>query len=330
MDKLAFLIKVLFFTAAAALAAAVLFFLNPVQESRKTFSLEEKNQIRIFAVGDIMLERGVEYMAKKYGSTDYNFPFLEIRDFLKNSDILFGNLEGPISERGDRVGSIYSFRFNLQSIEALVSSGFNVLSLANNHVLDYGRLALEDTLENLKKNNILPCGSGWNADEAFSLRIKEVKGMKIGFLCYENLGPKSWRAGDDYSGMAWIEIKDIEKIKEDVKEAKGQADILIVSLHAGEEYSAEPDFFQKNFSRTCIDVGADIVIGHHPHVIQKTEKYNDGWISYSLGNFIFDQGFSKETMEGIILEIIIEDDKIKEVVPRKIKMNQFFQPYLET
>ncbi|PIV14041.1 hypothetical protein COS44_01045 [bacterium (Candidatus Gribaldobacteria) CG03_land_8_20_14_0_80_36_40] len=245
---------------------------------------------------------------------------------LQKSDILFANLEGPISDRGVRVGSIYSFRFKPEAVDGLVYGGFDILSLANNHMLDYQRIALEDTMNILKENNIDYIGAGFNKEEAFSLKTKEIKNTRIGFLAYTNLGPENWKAGEKNSGMAWISENDISEIAKYIKKAKEKVDVLIVSLHAGEEYSKEPNLFQVSFAKICIDSGADLVIGHHPHVFQGIKKYNDGWVVYSLGNFIFDQGFSEETMKSIILKVVIKNKKIKEISSEDIKINKYFQP----
>ena len=293
----------------------------------------EKKTISVVLVGDIMLNRGVEYMMKTEGNGDFRFPFSKIAKDLKKADILFGNLEGPISDKGIKVGSIYSFRAEPEAIEGLTFAGFNLISLANNHAFDYGREALEDCLAKLSKAGIDYVGAGFNEGEAYGGRtpvIKEIEGTKIGFLAYTNLGPESWKASEKNSGIAWISEKDFEKIKKDIENAKSQADILIVSLHAGEEYAAEPTQFQIEFSKVAIDAGADLVIGHHPHVVQKSEKYKDKWIFYSLGNFVFDQSFSQETMRGKILEILIKDGKINELIPKKIEINNYFQPEIAT
>ena len=289
----------------------------------------EKKTISVVLVGDIMLNRGVEYMMKTEGNGDFRFPFSKIAKDLKKADILFGNLEGPISDKGIKVGSIYSFRAEPEAIEGLTFAGFNLISLANNHAFDYGREALEDCLAKLSKAGIDYVGAGFNEGEAYGGRtpvIKEIEGTKIGFLAYTNLGPESWKASEKNSGIAWISEKDFEKIKKDIENAKSQADILIVSLHAGEEYAAEPTQFQIEFSKAAIDAGADLVIGHHPHVVQKSEKYKDKWIFYSLGNFVFDQAFSEKTMQGQIVEVLIENGKIKEVIPKEVKINNYFQP----
>lgn len=291
--------------------------------------LTEDKTVTIILVGDIMLNRGVEYMIKTKGNGDFRFPFLKIADYLKNADLVFGNLEGPISDKGTKVGSIYSFRAEPEVIEGLSFAGFDILSLANNHCFDYGREALEDTFRRLKEAEIDYSGGGFNREETYSPVIKEIKGTKVGFLAYTNLGPESWKSAERNSGIAWINEEDIEKIKEDIKSAKQKVDILIISLHSGEEYTPEPTQFQVKFSQAAIDAGADLVVGHHPHVVQKSDEYEDRWIFYSLGNFVFDQSFSEETMKGQILKVSIKSGKMQEIIPIKIKLNNFFQPEIK-
>ena len=291
---------------------------------------ESKNsEIILWAVGDIMLNRGVEHMIETKGEGDFRFPFLKIADFSQEADILFGNLEGPISDKGEKAGSIYSFRAEPKAIEGLKYAGFDILSLANNHALDYQRVALEETIKILKEGNIDWVGAGFNKEEAFSVKIQEVKKNKIGFLAYTNLGSGFQKAIAEKTGIAWIEEKSFSKIEKDIREAKEKVDILIVSLHSGEEYQKEPTLFQKEFSKMAIESGADLMVGHHPHIVQEIEKYKSGWIVYSLGNFVFDQGFSEETMEGLLLEVAIENGIIKKVIPKEIKISNFFQPYLK-
>lgn len=309
------------FLSAKQLTASYSSFLDKFEE-RKNSSFTIK------AVGDIMLDRGVEYKIKKEGKGDFRFPFIRIVNELRNADILFGNLEGPISDKGIRSGSIYSFRMDPQAIKGLEYAGFDILSLANNHMFDYGRVALRDTMNILKKGDIEYVGAGINEKEAYSVRIIKLKNTKVGFLAYTNLGPKSWKAGKDMAGIAWINESDFPRIIEEIKEAKKQTDILIVSLHSGVEYTFSPSNFQKKFAKLCIDSGADIVIGHHPHVIQPIVKYKNGWIAYSLGNFVFDQSFSSKTMRGFLLEITVKGGRIKKVKEKEIKISKDFQPSL--
>ncbi len=308
-------------------------FLIENQQAAIDFSLEfafkdipEAPEITLFLVGDIMLNRGVEYMIEKYGEGDFRFPFLKIAEELKKADILFGNLEGPISDKGIKVGSICSFRFRPEAIEGLTFAGFDILSLANNHMLDYQSTALKETMMILKGNGIDYIGAGFNREEAFSVKIKETEGVRVGFLAYTNLGPKTWMAQRESPGLAWIDEKSLEAIQADIENFKQAVDILVVSLHAGTEYSLKPTPFQISFAQASIEAGADLVVGHHPHVVQKIEKYKEGWIAYSLGDFVFDQDFSEETLKSILLKVIIKNGKIEQVIPQDIKINKYFQP----
>jgi poly-gamma-glutamate synthesis protein (capsule biosynthesis protein) len=286
----------------------------------------KKEKITLFFVGDIMLDRGVKYSIEKYGKGDYKFPFLKIVDELKKADILFGNLESVISDKGKKVGSIYSFRADPEAIEGLKFAGFDILSVANNHIFDYGREAMEDSFKRLKEAKIDYLGGGFNEKEACSPIIKEIGKTKIAFLAFSNLGTPLWAASEKKSGICWLEKEKMERI---INEIKKKADIVVVSFHYGEEYFSKPTQFQISISHSAIDSGADLVVGHHSHSVQPVEKYKSGWIAYSLGNFVFDQKFSKETMTGLMLKISIENSKIKEVIPIKIKINQFYQPEIE-
>jgi len=262
---------------------------------------------------------------------------------------LFGNLENPISDKGKKVGSIYSFRADPKAIEGLVFAGFNILSVANNHIFDYGREAMEDNFLRLKKAGIDYVGGGFSEKDynpptassrspagerapAYSPAVvKEIKGIKIAFLAYTNLGSKLWAANGERGGIGWLEKERMEKerMEKEIKEIKEQADLVIISFHYGEEYHSAPTPFQISISRAAIDAGADLIVGHHSHVVQPIEKYKSGYIAYSLGNFIFDQGFSEETMRSLILKVLIENSKIKKVVPIEIKINKYFQPELK-
>ncbi|MFA4999037.1 MAG: CapA family protein [Candidatus Paceibacterota bacterium] len=322
--------KILYSTVLTILIGFVLFILLSFLIKPKTLEIipkesptEESPTLTLLFTGDIMLDRGVEYYIEKEGKGDYKFPFLKIADYLQKADILVGNLEGPISDKGVKAGSIYSFRMNPKAIEGLTYAGFDILSLANNHMFDYTKEALTDTLSRLKEAKIDYIGGGSNQEEAYSPLIKELNGTKIAFLAYTNLGSPNWAVGTTTSGISWLSE---ENLKKGIESAKEKADIIIVSFHIGEEYLAEPDATQKYFSKLAVDYGADFVVSHHPHVVQKQEIYKGKYIFYSLGNFVFDQGFSEKTKEGQILKISIKENKIQEITPINIKMNEFFQP----
>ena len=291
--------------------------------------VKKEGSITLILVGDIMLDRGVEYMIKKEGKGDFKFPFLKIADNLKGAKLLFGNLEGPISDKGKKVGSIYSFRAKPKAIEGLKFAGFDIVSIANNHIFDYGREAMEDSFLRLKEAKIDFVGGGFNEEEVCSPVIKEINGSagspqaKIAFLAFTNLGSPFWSAKGERSGICWLTKENLE---EGVKKAREEANLIVVSMHFGEEYKTSSSVEQKYFAHLAIDSGADLVIGHHPHVIQEIERYNNSYVAYSLGNFIFDQSFSEETMKGLIFKVLIKNAKIDEVIPIEIKINKFFQP----
>lgn len=293
---------------------------------RNYASSAKLNSYKIIFTGDIMLDRGVETAISEYGGGDYSFPFLKIADYLKRADLTVGNLEGAISDKGYNVGSIYSFRSEPKAIKGLEFAGFDLVSLANNHAFDYTSAALEDTFVRLQKAGIKYAGAGWDKEEALSPKIIELSdGTRVAFLAFSNLGPKTWEAKDDSTGLAWL---DRESLEEGISSARREADIIITMFHWGEEYQSFSNDSQKSFARLAVDLGADLVVGHHPHVAQEAERYKSKYIAYSLGNFIFDQSFSEETMEGLILEAFIENKEIKQAVARKIEINEFYQPAL--
>jgi len=274
-------------------------------------------------VGDIMLSRAVGDSMEKRG--DYNFPFYNIREYLKSADLTFGNLESPISSRGVRVGSIYSFRGDPRVVEGLTGAGFDVVSIANNHIWDYGRDAFVDTLSHLREAGIEPVGGGSNFKEAHAGVSKNINGAEIIFLAYTNLISKNVSAGVDTPGVSYL---DQGQMIEDIQNAKNRSDLVVVSFHWGEEYQTKHNLNQEQIAKTVIDAGASLIIGHHPHVVQEVEQYRDGWIAYSLGNFIFDQNFSQETMRGLALEVSITNKKITTVIPKDVAISREYQASL--
>lgn len=295
----------------------------------------ERRDYTLLFVGDIMLSRGVDYMVKKYGGGDYRYPFLNIADEFKKADFLFGNLEGPISERGANQGSIYSFRAEPKAVEGLMFAGFDVMSLANNHILDWGRDALADTASILAINGVKPVGAGRNYEEAnkpvrfaYSLKDRPYRALgdtRFAVLAYTNLMPQSMEATADHPGLSSFSI---EKATEAIRAAKLNADIVIILFHWGDEYQIHSNELQQKIGRAMIDVGVDLVVGHHPHVVQEIEQYENGWIIYSLGNFVFDQNFSDDTRRGLMAKVTVRDKKIERVEPIEIKFTKTFQPYV--
>lgn len=292
---------------------------------RKAFEevFEEGRQATLLFVGDIMLSRLVGSIMVK--NNDWRYPFLGMADFLTAADITFGNLEGPLSDKGIKVGSIYSFRGDPRAIGGLVYAGFDVLSLANNHIWDYGSDAALDTMTILNSANIDFVGAGPDYEIAHKPLIKKAGQAKIAYLGYTNLLPDSLGVREAEPAIALL---DANTALEDIKTAKSLADIVVVSVHWGDEYETKENDFQKTTAHALIDAGADIIIGHHPHVRQPLEQYGNGFIIYSLGNFVFDQNFSADTKEGGALKVVIKNKKIDSIKELEIRFNENYQPFL--
>ncbi len=290
------------------------------------FSAGEREQtVRLGFVGDIMMDREVKKKIREVGDGDYNFPFAKIKSDFEGFDFLFANLEGPVSDVGRNVGSIYSFRMDPQTVSAVKNAGFDAVSVANNHIGDWGREAMADTFNRLTAQNIIIVGGGGNSIEAFTPRVTEVKGLRIALIGASQFGRGYLEAGTSTPGIAVI---DVEKLSEEVRAARSLSDLVIVSLHFGSEYELEHNSFQEQIAHSLIDAGADLIVGHHPHVIEPLEAYGRGYIVYSLGNFIFDQSFSKETMTGALFDVTVVGKKIKTLKLRPINLNEDFQPEL--
>lgn len=275
-------------------------------------------------VGDVMLDRGVKYMVDKYMDGDYNELFTQT-EFLKEPDIMFANLEGPISDVGENVGSKYSFRMEPKTIPTLKASGIDIVSFANNHVGDWTRDAFTDTINRLHNAGILTCGAGFTYDDAISPTIIEQQGYRVGYLCASDVGPGFMEATSTQSGILLASNPNLGEI---VKNAKHEVNTLIVSFHWGEEYEPEHSDRQEYLAKLVIANGADLVIGHHPHVIQDIREYDGVPVVYSLGNFIFDQAFSEETMEGLFMKTEIKDGLIGEIEGYKTQLSKWYVPRL--
>jgi len=291
--------------------------------------------LRMLFAGDVMLARNVATVVDNAYDGNYSFPFLKVADYMKKADLTFVNLEGPISDKGfiNLLKSLPHFRAVPQAVEGLLYAGVDVVSLANNHIFDYGRDAMEDCMNILNNSCIRYTGAGFTHEEAYGPLLLKVNGVKIAFLSYTNHGSPEWRAKIDYtdeygikitdacSGVAWLYIKQLER---GIYAAREMADIVVVSLHFGEEYATLPSTAQDRYAHLAIDRGAHLVVGHHPHTTQPVMVYNKGYIAYSLGNFIFDQheGLNKGVTRGLVLDVEVQDKKISTVKARYVKINE--------
>src|SRR3989338_425418 len=244
----------------------------------------EKKATHLIAVGDIMLSRHVGTKIVESGRND--LPFTELNELLASADITFGNLESPFSDTGPRVTEGMVFKAEPEFIEGVISAGFDVLSIANNHSMNQGVYGVTYTIEWLSDHGMFPVGGGVDFSDAHAGEMFQDGGTGdlVGFLAY------SYTGYNDIFGAAnpVIAEMNIEQLTRDVTDMKTRADIVVVSMHAGVEYVTQPNDQQMEFAHAAIDAGADLVIGHHPHWPQIYEPYQDGFIFYSLGNFVFE------------------------------------------
>lgn len=293
-----------------------------VKQKEGVPEIVEPNFVTLLFGGDIMLDRGVKNSVMKNFGGDYSLLFSKL-DILQKVDIAFANLEGPASNQGKDRKNLYSFRMDPSIIPALKGAGFSIVSLANNHIGDWGPLAFTDTMSRLKENEISYTGAGVNANEAEQPVIIEKNSMKIGYLAFSDVGPTNMEAKDDQAGIL---LANNPRFKEIISNASKQVDNLVVSFHFGEEYKTKHNARQELLAHEAIDAGARLVIGSHPHVVQDTEVYKNGFIAYSLGNLIFDQYFSTATMQGMLLEVRINKDKTISIKKHTVKSSRVFQP----
>lgn len=256
-------------------------------------------------VGDVIFASTVETVLKQNG---YDYPYKEVKDLLAKPDLTVANLETPVGVRGKAQSKEYTYLSTPDALPSFAEAGFDLVNLANNHVLDFGEAALLDTLANLDKSNILHIGAGRSMDEAFQPVIVEKKGTKIAFLGFSRVVPDvSWYAGKGKPGIAGT--YDYRIPVEAIKKARDQADFVVVLAHWGTERQDKPNSSQRDLSHRYIDAGADLVIGSHPHVLQGFEQYKGKWIAYSLGNFIFTTNSVPQTWETTILEASFGKDR---------------------
>jgi poly-gamma-glutamate synthesis protein (capsule biosynthesis protein) len=269
---------------------------------------KERSSVSLLFVGDMMFDRYIRQVRDKKGS---DFIFSEVKDLLAKSDLVAGNLEGPISDNPSvsvesEFGSQnnYVFTFDPGVSEDLRKNNIWIVNIGNNHIMNFREEGLAKTKQYLRSG-----GVDFFGDPGGEKRIAkfEKNGAKIAFVSYDQ-----------------FEKDPLTKTLSDIQEAKKEkADSIILYTHWGKEYSKEPTKNDQELGRKFIDEGVDLIIGSHPHIVQKKEEYKGKMIYYSLGNFIFDQYFDPETQKGLTVQVMIGADNkmtFKEF-PVKMKNN---------
>jgi poly-gamma-glutamate capsule biosynthesis protein CapA/YwtB (metallophosphatase superfamily) len=255
-------------------------------------------ETRLVLGGDVMLSRFVGRLAR--ARQDPASPMRDLAPVLAAADIAFVNLEAPFSDRGRPVESGMIFKAEPEMIHGLELAGVDVVSTANNHARDCSGYGVEFTHDWLTRHGIAVAGSGKSAAAAHAGSVIERNGVRFGFLAYTY----DQSNGNHNDLDERVALMDIGRMRRDVAEMLTRADVAIVSMHAGIEYSPKPNRQQVEFAHAAIDAGARVVVGHHPHVVQPWERCGPGVIFYSLGNLVFDQFQRVETQHGLLAEVI--------------------------
>jgi len=252
------------------------------------------------AVGDIGLGREVNWQIRE--RNDPTFPFQKITSIIQSADIATANLEGPVIKNCPLVRTGFKFCGNIQNVQGLKFAGFDLINLANNHIANYGPDGIQETIQSLAKNDL----DYFNSEKIVYL---EIKNLRLAFLGLDDI----------------VRRINLNYLKNTIQASRENSDLVIVNFHWGKEYQKQPSERQRSLATLAIDAGADIIIGHHPHVVQPLERYKDRPIFYSLGNFLFDQLWSQETREGSIAKIEIEKKQIKSAKIIPIYINDQYQ-----
>ncbi|WP_022792186.1 CapA family protein [Marinococcus halotolerans] len=261
----------------------------------------EQEQDTIFTsamVGDMMTGRHVEEIAEQEG---YDSLFQYAKPTLQAADYTTGNFENPIVANPDQTEPADKI-INLSSkpgiIGGLEDAGFDSVNLANNHMMDYQYAGLNETLQAFQNSSINVVGAGANETEAHDYLLNTYNGMDVATLGVNDITYANMeQAGPNSPGI--LTSQDPSAYIDAVQRADANADLVIVNVHFGQEYDSTPTTRQRQMTEAIADAGADVIVGTHPHVLQSAEVYNDTFIMHSIGNFVFDQGWTR-TRDSVI------------------------------
>lgn len=247
---------------------------------------KEEAKVTLAFVGDILQGEYINTLLKEHG---YNYPYEKALFSLSSADYTVGNLEMPFTENGVPMSpeeKTFVFKGKPEALSGLVYSGIDLVTLANNHTLDQGLEGLYDTMSHLDEYGIKHIGAGKNDTEAYEPHVVEINGIKVAFLAASWVLPvNEWKATPYQGGLA--ETYDPTRILSAIEKTKQDADIVVLYVHWGVEKSNTPEQNHVNMAKKYIDAGADIIVGSHAHTLQGFGNYNDKWIAYNLGNFVF-------------------------------------------
>lgn len=248
-------------------------------------------------VGDVMFAGSLRPIIQKNG---YAYPYKWVSASLQAADLTAATLETSVTKRGTAQGKQFTFRSDPENLPHLAKAGVDLVTLANNHSLDFGQIGLTDTMRYLDQHKIAHVGAGKNEAAAFRPVIRNLNGIRVAFIGLSRVLPAtSWMAGPNRPGLA--ETYNPARAVRSIANAQKQADLVVVLVHWGKELNDYPVEHQTTLAKRYIDAGADLVIGSHPHTLQGFQNYKGKWIAYSMGNFIFTTSRTAKTWETGIL-----------------------------
>ena len=290
--------------------------------------ISSPDPIVLRATGDIIPSRCAYARQRDYG--DYRHAFLELGPWLAQGDITVGSLDASIADVSPPFGCTDTFNLAAPgaSMAGLAYAGFDVITVATNHVKDCGQIgacgdeAFFATLDNLRSAGIEPVGGGAGLAEARAPAVLTVRGVRFAFLGYDEIAVH-YHAGPGVPGTAPLEEA---YLREDVAAAAAQADVVIVLPQWGVEYTYDPNERQRALAAAAFESGATMVIGNHPHWVQAAQAAPGTFVTYALGNFVFDQDWSLETQQGAVLEAAFHGSQLKGVEIRPVHIYDEHQP----
>lgn len=283
------------------------------------------NEVQFTFVGDICLGRYVETYGEENG---FSSLFTDSKALWENSAYVFANLECAVLRKNatytENENKAIHISATRTALKATAKAGVNVVSVANNHAVDYGRKGLRHMLESVEEYGITYAGAGENLEAAAEIQYLDADGITVAFLAFSDVLPVGFTARESSYGILPADYSELYK---KVAEASNNADFVVVYVHWGEENAISIEETQQAIGHQLIDSGADIVVGAHPHVLQNVEMYKDGIIYYSLGNYIFDQG-TRDARNTVMVQLNVNKETGEgefTLIPMRINN---FHPYV--
>lgn len=264
---------------------------------------ESGSSLCIQAVGDLSLAGSAAPVIRKRGAAR---AFDGTRKLLAECPVNVANLETAVTNRGEKAKKTFTFRMPPEDIPAVRAAGFNLVSLANNHTLDYGLTGLLDTFAALNANGVAHAGAGRNVRESRKPAVVTANGVTVGLLSFSNTFPEEFWATDDSPGTTFGHER---WVIADVASLRRQVDVVLVAFHWGAERSERPKEYQQLLAKAAVESGADAVIGHHPHVLQGIELIQGRPVLYSLGNYAFGS-YSAASKDSALARFEVKNGKI--------------------